>query len=514
MKFLLNSYRNLSQKNEYTALLLFLVLIAKITSLLILYGSDFLYDDGWYYSSIARSVMEGKGFSNPFGGVDTGPTAWIPPFFVFFIIPVFKTIGDNIAGYFTLLTMQMAGFSLAFYFLLKAWDLTKISKNNLVIYIFFLYFLFTYQGSAFRMINDTWINILSFSLALYALVRFIQLSKSYKLLLFLAVFIPLASPTVALAFAIILSIVFISDFGQKFRINWITLFPVPQIFRFKHILLIGFIFALSFLSWGYYNYNTLNKFILTKSNAWYEFYLANVKDDDGILSESTVEKYHPDRNREECRIPLKTKGEVLWIKDFEDQSHEYLKTHRQAYYKKILNRVFNVFVWASIDNDNMLTTVAIDFPVAEKNILQVNELIHEDHWVCLEKDSLLVKSKLYALLPEKAGLLYQDWQQSFLSWQKAKYSIRGVISGFCAALLPLLCLLFIIITFGRKEKAFVLTISIVYVVYSIPYIMISHLARYQEPLLGLQSLILSITAIFILEKLSGLFLHSRMRKAG
>lgn len=514
MKFLLSAYRIFSQKNEYIALLLFFFLIAKITSLFIFNGQGFLYDDGWYYSSIARSIMEGHGFSNPFGGVDTGPTAWIPPFFVYFIIPVFKCMGDNIVGYFTLLAIQMAGFSLAFYFLLKAWDLTKISKNNLVVFIFFLYFLFTYQGSAFRMINDTWINLFSFSLTLYAVVNFIKHSKSFKLLLFLAAFIPLATPAVALGFVIILSLLFISDFGNKFRIQRISLFPVPPIFRFKHIVVIGSLFALSFLGWGYHNYQTLNKFILTKSNAWFEFYLANVKDHDGILSESTVEKYHPDRNREEIRVSLKTKGEVLWIKDFEDQSREYLKTHKQEYYKKSLNRAFNVFVWAATDNDNVLTTVATGFSDSDKKILRTNELIHDDHWVCLEEDSLLVKSKLNALFPNQFEMLYADWQISYHAWQKARFSIRGIVSGFCAAFLPLLCLFLLLIVFLKKEKAFVLTLSIVYLVYFIPYIMISHLSRYQEPLLGLQSLILSVAVVYVLDKLLVLFQHNRMHKAG
>ena len=47
---------------------------------------------GWEMGRIGRSLAQGQGFSNPYGG-NTGPTAWEPPIYPFLIAGVFKLFG-------------------------------------------------------------------------------------------------------------------------------------------------------------------------------------------------------------------------------------------------------------------------------------------------------------------------------------------------------------------------------------------------------------------------------------
>jgi 4-amino-4-deoxy-L-arabinose transferase-like glycosyltransferase len=47
---------------------------------------------GWEMGRVARSIVEGRGFSSPYGG-DTGPTAWEPPIYPYFMAGVFKFFG-------------------------------------------------------------------------------------------------------------------------------------------------------------------------------------------------------------------------------------------------------------------------------------------------------------------------------------------------------------------------------------------------------------------------------------
>ena len=47
---------------------------------------------GWERGRIARSIVEGHGFSSPFGG-DTGPSAWSAPLFPYLIAAVFRIWG-------------------------------------------------------------------------------------------------------------------------------------------------------------------------------------------------------------------------------------------------------------------------------------------------------------------------------------------------------------------------------------------------------------------------------------
>ncbi|MGA8430667.1 MAG: glycosyltransferase family 39 protein [Candidatus Sulfotelmatobacter sp.] len=47
---------------------------------------------GWEMGRVARSIAQGQGFSNPYGG-NTGPTAWEPPLYPYLMAGVFKICG-------------------------------------------------------------------------------------------------------------------------------------------------------------------------------------------------------------------------------------------------------------------------------------------------------------------------------------------------------------------------------------------------------------------------------------
>jgi 4-amino-4-deoxy-L-arabinose transferase-like glycosyltransferase len=47
---------------------------------------------GWEMGRVARSIAQGQGFSNPYGG-NTGPTAWEPPLYPYLIGGAFKIFG-------------------------------------------------------------------------------------------------------------------------------------------------------------------------------------------------------------------------------------------------------------------------------------------------------------------------------------------------------------------------------------------------------------------------------------
>ena len=48
---------------------------------------------GGEVTQIARSIVSGKGFGNPLGVIDTGPTAWLCPAYPYLVAVVFKLAG-------------------------------------------------------------------------------------------------------------------------------------------------------------------------------------------------------------------------------------------------------------------------------------------------------------------------------------------------------------------------------------------------------------------------------------
>ena len=504
-------FKNIIENDIKLTYILFGILFLYVMYIFNMDGRLFIYNDGWYYSSIARSIIAGKGFANPFD-VETGPTAWIPPLLVYVFIPIYKTIGDNFAGHFFIMFIQIIGISVGFYYLLKTWSITAFKKNNLIVFIIFIFLIFSYPLQIFRMINDLWLYILISCLEIYALTNYIKNGKSLSILILLSILIPLAAPIFAPGFIIVMLLLFLSDFGHKINFKLLRIFPKIGKPRFIQIILIGIIFGLSVSVWAIRNYRVFDKLILSKSNQWFEFYLSNVKDEDGILSESTVENYHPDRNREKFKDEIKAKNEVGWLKQYDSISHVYLKEHRADYYKKVLNRCKNTLIFTEADNNMIGTYIAINMPDSDKLKLSENFMIKDTNWVCINSNPTMIWKKISKLFPYKEHELYDNWKKCKVSYLHAKYSKRYLFTGLMMALFPLLSLIFLVVFARKIDRTFVYSISIIYFVYLIPYILISHEVRYQQPLYGLQSLLISIVFIFILNTIIDYFKQRKLRE--
>ena len=497
MKLIFRTINNILKNDLKITIILFVIIVLYLLHIFQIDGKSFLYNDGWYYTSIARSIIAGKGFVNPFD-VETGPTAWVPPFLVYVFVPIYKIIGDNFAARFFIMFIQMIGLSVGFYFLLKAWALTTFKKNNLLIFLIFFFLLYSYSIQIFRMINDLWLYIFISCLLIYGLTNYIKFGKSIKVLVILAILIPLAAPIFVPGFITIMALLFISDLGQKFNLRFLKIFPEIVKPRFLHIILIGIVFVLSVSIWTIRNYIVFDKLIPSKSNQWFEFYLSNVKDEDGILSESTVEMYHPDRNREKFKNEIKTKNEVGWLKQYDSISHVYLKEHKLDYYKKVLNRCKNSLIFTEDDNNLWYTKIGSTMPDSDRIKLYDNVLIKDSVWVCLSSQPTEVWRKFSTLFPNRKYDLYNDWKRNRISFFHEKYSKRFIFTGLLMALFPFLSILFLLVFVRNKEKSFIFIISILYFVYLMPYILISHELRYQQPLYAWQSLLISVTVMYLI----------------
>lgn len=501
MKTLNHWFKAIFENNKNSSIFLFLALCFQVVYFLFSEGKDFLYSDGWYYANTARSILAGEGFSNPFS-VETGPTAWIPPLYTLIFIPVFKLLGDNFSSYMVLLFIQLAGLTLSFYLITKIWSLLKLSKSNFVPFILFLFLIFSYKIHFIRMINDLWIYMLLFSVQVYAFYTYIYGSGKAILLFILAAVIPLSAPVLAPGYVAILTIFFIWGILEKYGFKQKSLALQPRKVRLFHIILCGIIFSAAVSIWAYRNYKVFDQVVLSKSNEWFEFYLSNVKDDDGVLSESTVEKYHPDNNRAQYAADILAKGEVVWMDEYEKISAQYTSEHRSDYYRKILNRAFNVFVFTEFDYDLVNTDVLQKLDTEYRQKIIDQKLIRDNKWVNMDSRADIVENTLKAILPNNYSIVYDNWKTSKNMWLRAKYSIKYTVLGITIALIPMLCLLYLLIYFRKTERNLVYLLTILYITYVIPYILISHQIRYQEPLFGLQVLIISIAVTVFIKKTS------------
>ena len=73
-------------------------------------GMDFVEESRWESAQIAYSLFAGHGFSSPFHGAQSGPTAWFPPVYVWITAALYRIFGAYTLGF----MLAMRGLNIAF----------------------------------------------------------------------------------------------------------------------------------------------------------------------------------------------------------------------------------------------------------------------------------------------------------------------------------------------------------------------------------------------------------------
>jgi 4-amino-4-deoxy-L-arabinose transferase-like glycosyltransferase len=102
-------------------------LVVRLLAVLFLYTDQLApyrdhYEFGWEVGRVAQSVAEGRGFASPLFG-DTGPTAWLPPMYVYLLAGVFRLLGVYTpAAAIAILTLN------SLFSALTAWPIVSIAE--------------------------------------------------------------------------------------------------------------------------------------------------------------------------------------------------------------------------------------------------------------------------------------------------------------------------------------------------------------------------------------------------
>jgi hypothetical protein len=329
---------------------------------------------------------------------------------------------------------------------------------------------------------------------LYSLIGYIKDKHHFHTtgLYISAFFIPLVSPAYAAGVMIIVFLYLVlpklkSLFGYLLDRNKNKL-TIEFLHPFGLILVI----MISFSLWSVRNYVVFKSFIPVKSNLWYEFYLANIVDEDGIVSRSSMYKSHPFLNQS-VRNEMARYGEYIWLQKFKDLGTDYLEKNSTDYIKNVSNRIFNAFIFT----ENVLDLVQSEYlnwiNEIERQKLLDHKLIFDDRWnhFHLDREEFIVKFNELKLRDK--GLLIQDWLKAKERYIRFKYSLPNILRGILIGLVPTLCIVALLSNRRLKINREAHYIIILYLIYLLPYILISHQIRYQRELFSLQILLISIT---------------------
>ncbi len=414
------------------------------------FGSEY----GWIADSLAR----GEGFSNPFGE-PTGPTAWMPPGYVWMMALVFKIFGPlSQASAVFLLLLKAVGLSLAVYLLVQAARAYGLENRERLAWSMGVAFIggsWWVSGELF----DRWTSILLTGAFLVVLAR----ARHGVLVGALA---PLFQPVLAFGFAVVL-------LWRRREGTWV--------WKVLAALL------LTSLCWSVRNLIAVGAPYPIKSNAAFEFYMSNALDQDGILSSSTLQRFHPSHSQNAAAEEYRNLGEREFLLLYRKRSLELVLESPLMVLRKITARLRNTLVWLEPLNDISFVSPRVD--ERDQRVLinagLLRSTAYYQYWLVTGWDMDSFKRAL-------DGLELADRRRAFLSWAHAKLTVQRnryaptrLLWGFAFAGLPLLAILV-----GLRGGAWACRSfrepAVLYLIFLLPYQLISHYARYQMAALGLQ----------------------------
>jgi hypothetical protein len=490
-----------------SVILFFTLIIIQVIYVLI--TPDFKINFGAELGRIAESLISGKGYSNPFG--DTGPTAWHLPFLILLIAFIFKISGISTLSYIILALIKFIAFAWSFYLISRSLSINEQRwKSMLLFIIFIIYFLFS-PSQNLVMVCDLWIITILVAAFIYSINSLITSKdmKGFYLMVIVFFFAPLISPPFALGFVAIISLLAAWNIYSHLKSaksgNINNSFRELFIFKaFKtKLLVIGFfslilVFCLSTSIWTFRNYIVFDKFIPSKSNMWFEFYITNIVDTDGQLSLSTSYLSHPVTS-EKLINEIDKLGEISWLEEYHKKSQDYLKNNFSDYIQNIEYRLFNSFIYIENDMDMIDSEKISLFSESDRNKLTASKLIYEQGWICVFYSEDQFKTILNQIGIEEKELVYNDWLKAKSLYKQKKFSLPNLVRSSFMSVIPLFCIVFLFfIKQIRKSLLFIIS-NLLYFIYLIPYILISHQIRYQRPLAILQIIFLYLFIVFIFE---------------
>ena len=115
---------------------------------------------GAEYYFIAQSVASGKGFSNPFQDVDTGPTAWMPPLYVYFLALLIKIFQSQLLVACCVVFLKNLVLILTGVLIYEIAKRTSIKIKAEFILLLYLLFLLSNFKWFFQLTHDSWLLLL------------------------------------------------------------------------------------------------------------------------------------------------------------------------------------------------------------------------------------------------------------------------------------------------------------------------------------------------------------------
>jgi hypothetical protein len=286
---------------------------------------------GWEMGRIARALVTGYGYSDPFTG-HTGPTAWLPPLYVFLMAGAFKLCGVYSAGaaWVLLALNSVLSASTA----VAVWEIARRCFSAKV--ALWSGWMWALHPAAMQyavrwiweMTVTTWLLTWIFVLALR--MRTDKEGQSWRRWFVFGLLwgvLALSSPT---------PLILLPVLGL-----WVIFAPGFESVRVGRAALAGLVFCAVLAPWTVRNWVVFHKFIPLRGNFGAENYMGNADWSDGFPWGTAIPI-----EKQAAQQDYATMGEPGFVADRGAKANAWIATHRGRFVQLSLKRAY--LFWAGV----------------------------------------------------------------------------------------------------------------------------------------------------------------------
>jgi hypothetical protein len=317
-------------------------------------ASEDHFQFGWEAGRIARALVTGYGYADPFANAylaHTGPTAWLPPLYPLLMAAIFRLFGVyTYASAWVLFTIQSA-FSAAT--ALATWEIAaRCFSRRVALWSAWLWALYpAAMQYAVRWPWEMTITTALFALTLVLALRMRSIGSD-------------ASPQPAtcnlhpvtswLLFGLLWALIALSNSTLLIFLPICALWILLPNFHNPHAYLGPIVAALLFLAciapWTIRNQRVFHTFIPLRGNLGAEMYMGNGPGSSGLL----MEYDHPFQSSEQLRL-YAALGEVRYVTMRGTTAKSFIAAHPAHFAADVARRVY--FFWAGVPQADLAPAV-------------------------------------------------------------------------------------------------------------------------------------------------------------
>jgi hypothetical protein len=306
---------------------------------------------GWEVGRIARALVTGYGYADPFTG-HTGPTAWAPPLYPLLLAGVFKLCGIytplSAWAILTLNSLFSAAIAPAVYEIAtRCYDTTSPNPNRSVaLWSGWLWAL--YPAASQYAVHWVWETSLTACLFAWTLVIALRI-RAVGTQATTSAFPPEAprgTTTLWAIFGVLWAMIFLTNPTLVLFLPicglWMLFDSENPARSLSQAAFAGIIFLICITPWVYRNAEAFHAFIPSRSNFGAELYQSMLPEHDGFPWGITVSFVENDPEY----LSYKALGEIAYVQQKNELAHALIHAHPQRFAAYALKRVY--FYWVGV----------------------------------------------------------------------------------------------------------------------------------------------------------------------